>query len=90
MISLTPTARLEWLLEQPHCKKAHQAIRNLIEQYEAFLSRTDAPEKELVELFMDKQKRTQYFGSKYAFGNSVSEVLEIVGESSLFYRLLVV
>lgn len=90
MISLTPTARLEWLLEQPHCKRAHQSIRNLIAQYETFLSKTDAPEKELVALFMDKQKRTQYFGSKYAFGNSVSQVLETVGKDSLFYRLLVV
>lgn len=90
MISFTPTARLEWLLEQPHCKKAHQAIRNLITQYEAFLSKTDSPEKKLVELFMDKQKREQHFGSKYTFGNSVSEALEIVGEGNLFYRLLVV
>lgn len=90
MISLTPTARLEWLLDQPHCKKAHTAIRNLIAQYEVFLSKTDAPEKELIELFKDKRKRTLHFGSKYAFGNSVSEVLEIVGQKSLFYRLLVV
>jgi predicted nucleotidyltransferase len=90
MISLTPTGRLEWLLKQPHCKKAHQAIRMLIKQYEAFLSKTDAPESKLVELFKDKQKRDQHFGSKYAFGNSVSEVLSIVGDDSLFYRLLVV
>ena len=90
MICLTPTGRLEWLLEQSHCKKAHRAIRNLIAQYESFLSKTDAPEKKLVELFMDKEKRARIFGSKYAFGNAVSEVLEIVGEDSLFYRLLVV
>lgn len=90
MISLTPTARLEWLLEQSHCRKAHRAIRNLIVQYEAFLSRADAPETELVELFMDKQKRERHFGPKYAFGNSVSEVLAIVGADSLFYRLLIV
>lgn len=90
MISLTPTARLEWLLNEPHCKKAHQAIRKLIKQYEAFLSKTDVPENDLVALFKDKQKRSRYFGSKYAFGNSVSEVLVIIGEGSLFYRLLVV
>lgn len=90
MISLTPTERLEWLSEQPHCKKARNAIKDLISQYEAFLSKTDAPEHELVELFMDKQKRTKHFGLKYAFGNSVSEVLETLGDGSLFYRLLVV
>src|SRR5947209_19624774 len=86
MISLTPTARLEWLLEQSHCRKAHRAIRNLVVQYEAFLSKTDAPEPELLELFMDKQKRERHFGSKYAFGDSVAEVLGVLGEGSLFYR----
>ncbi len=77
-------------MEQSHCRKAHRGIRNLIVRYETFLSKTDAPEDELVELFMDKQKREQYFGSKYQFGNSVSEVLRVLGGDSLFYRLLVV
>lgn len=90
MISLTPTARLEWLLAQSHCAKAHGSIQNLITQYESFLQKTDAPEKELVELFKDKQKRKEHFGSQYDFGNAVSEVLTIIGEGSLFYRLLVV
>jgi hypothetical protein len=90
MISLSPSARLEWLLTQPHCAKAHQAIQNLIGQYETFLQKTDAPEKQLVELFKDKQKRKEHFGSNYEFGNSVYEVLSVIGEHSLFYRLLVV
>lgn len=90
MISLTPTARLEWLLTQPHCAKAHDLIQNLIEQYESFLQKTDAPERELVELFKDKQRRKEHFGSKYAFGNAVSQVLGVIGQDSLFYRLLVV
>jgi hypothetical protein len=90
MISLTPTARLEWLLKQSHCAKAHESIQNLITRYEAFLDKTDAPEKELVELFKDKQKRKEHFGSQYEFGNAVSEVLSVIGERSLFYRLLVV
>jgi predicted nucleotidyltransferase len=90
MISITPTGRLEWLLQQSHCMKAHESIQSLITQYEAFLEKTDAPEKELVELFKDKQRRKEHFGSKYEFGNSVSEVLSVIGHQSLFYRLLVV
>jgi predicted nucleotidyltransferase len=90
MISLTPTGRLEWLLGQSHCTDAHQSIQKLISQYEAFLAKTDAPEGELVELFRDKQKRQEHFGSNYEFGNSVSEVLSVIGKQSLFYRLLVV
>jgi predicted nucleotidyltransferase len=90
MISLTPTERLEWLLAQPHCEKAHGLIQGLLERYEAFLSKTDAPEEEIVTLFMDKQKRTTHFGSAYEFGNSVCEVLSTIGKQSLFHRLLVV
>jgi len=90
MVSLTPTARLEWLLTQSHCIKAHNSIQNLIVQYEAFLKKTDAPKNELVTVFKDKQKRREQFGSQYDFGNAVSEVLWILGEQSLFYRLLVV
>jgi predicted nucleotidyltransferase len=90
MISLTPTSRLEWLLTQSHCAKAHESIQNLISQYEAFLRKTDAPKNELVEIFKNKQKRNEQFGSQYQFGNAVSEVLGIIGEQSLFYRLLVV
>jgi hypothetical protein len=90
MISLTPTARLEWLLTQSHCVKAHESIQNLITQYESFLEKTNAPEKEMVELFKDKQRRKEHFGSKYDFGNAVSQVLSVIGQESLFYRLLVV
>jgi predicted nucleotidyltransferase len=90
MISLTPTMRLEWLLEQSHCSEAHDSIRQLISQYESFLTKTDAPEKQLVEVFKDKEQRQKHFGSKYEFGNSVSEVLRLIGKQSLFYRLLLV
>ena len=71
-------------------REAHRLIQNLIDQYETFLSKTDAPEEELVTLFMDKHKRKEHFGSAYEFGNSVFEVLNTIGEQSLFHRLLVV
>jgi hypothetical protein len=90
MILLTPIERLGWLLAQAHCEKAHRLIQNLIDQYETFLSKTDAPEEELVTLFMDKHKRKEHFGSAYDFGNSVFEVLNTIGQQSLFHRLLVV
>lgn len=90
MISLTPTERLEWLLSQPHCQKAHSSINRLIKSYEAFLSKTDASENDLVSLFMNKATRQKHFGSGYEFGNSVFKVLEIIGKGNPFYRLLVV
>jgi len=41
MISLTPTARLEWMLSQSELGDAHSSLRKLIEGYEAFLSNTE-------------------------------------------------
>jgi len=90
MISLTPTARLEWMLSQPELGDAHSSLRKLIEGYEAFLTNTDAPEEELIARFMDKKQRKEYFDSAYRFGDLVFEVLAIVGNKNLFHRLLVV
>jgi len=75
MISLTPTARLEWMLHKSELGDAHSSLRKLIEGYEAFLSNTDAPEEELIVRFMDKRQRTEYLDSAYRFGDLVFEVL---------------
>jgi hypothetical protein len=36
MISLTPTQRLDWLLEQPELVPAHASVQKLLAQYELF------------------------------------------------------
>jgi hypothetical protein len=90
MISLTPTARLEWMLSQRELEDAHSSLGKLIEGYETFLSNTDAPEEELITRFMDRRRRTDYLDSAYRFGDLVFEVLAIVGKKNLFHRLLVV
>lgn len=90
MISLSPTQRLEWLLEQPELARAHAKVRQLIDLYEKFLAITDVPNEELLRLFGNRGKSKIYLQSAYCFGNLVAETLEIVGQKSLFYRLLVV
>jgi len=90
MISLTPTARLEWMLSQPELGAAHSSLKNLIEGYEAFLSNTDAPEEELIARFMEKRQREEYSKSAYRFGDLVFEVLSTIGKNSPFHRLLMV
>jgi predicted nucleotidyltransferase len=90
MISLTPTARLEWMVSQRELEDAHSSLGKLIEGYETFLSNTDAPEEELIRRFMDRRQRTDYLDSAYRFGDLVFEVLAIVGKKNLFHRLLVV
>jgi len=90
MISLTPTARLEWMLLQPELGDAHSSLKKLIDGYEQFLSNTEAPESDLVVRFMDKRQRDEHLKSAYRFGDLVFDVLDTIGKRSLFHRLLVV
>jgi predicted nucleotidyltransferase len=93
MISLTPTERLEWLLRQSELEKAHLSIHNLLKKYEEFLGNTDASEKDMVTLFLDKRKSKERLDSAYQFGDLVYDVFETIGElekDGRFHRLLVV
>ena len=90
MIDLTPTGRLEWLLEQPNLAHAHPKISELLAQYEHFLATTNAPEKELVRRFMDKATSRHYMNDANKFGDLVFEVLTSIGGGNRFHRLLVV
>lgn len=90
MIGLSPTARLEWLLQQNDCSDAHPAIQELIGRYEEFLQRTDEAEEKLVLRFMDKEQSAQMFKTASDLGNSVFDALEAIGKRNRFHRLLVV
>ncbi|MGC1581988.1 MAG: hypothetical protein WA766_10910 [Candidatus Acidiferrales bacterium] len=90
MISLTPTERLEWLLNRTELAQAHVAIRRLLDQYERFLETTTVDEKDLVSRFMDKAKSQTYMNAAHKFGDLVFEVLNSIGSGNQFHRLLVV
>jgi predicted nucleotidyltransferase len=90
MVSLTPVARLEWLLSRPHLAKAHGTIRELLRRYEDFLNLTEASKTELVHLFGDRARTSDYWESAYRFGDLAFKVLEAIGKNNLFHRLLVV
>lgn len=90
MSKLTPTARLEWALKQPHLIRAHSRIRKLLQCYEEFLADMDATERELVDRFLDKSKSREYFRNANILGDLMFEVLESIGQKNRFYRLLVV
>ena len=90
MISMTPTGRLEWLLQQPQLSHAHEKLQKLLQQYEHFLAATNAPEKEMVERFLNKAMSREYMRAAYDFGDLVFEVLSSIGEGNRFHRLLVV
>jgi predicted nucleotidyltransferase len=91
MISLSPTARLEWLVAQPELRSARVSLRKLIAQYEEFLSKTDAAEADLLLRFMDKRQREEYRASASHFGDLVYKVMNEIGKKTPeFHRLLVV
>ena len=90
MITLTPTERLEWLLNQRDLDHAHNAVRDLLAKYENFLKVTNAEEKELVRRFMDKSTSQGYLKDAYEFGDLVFHVLNSIGEGNRFHRILVV
>lgn len=90
MTHLTPTARLEWLLEQSHLKTAHAKIRELLKVYEEFLFSTDAAEDVLVRQFLDKRRSQHYIDTGNKLGDLVFEVFEGIGGRNRFHRLLVV
>jgi len=90
MIVLTPTERLEWLLQQRCLERAHKSISELLTKYENFLKATNATEKELIERFLDKQTSRKYMGEAHTFGELVFEALTSIGTGNSFHRLLVV
>ncbi|MEX2263074.1 MAG: hypothetical protein WD696_14050 [Bryobacteraceae bacterium] len=90
MIELTPTERLECLLNQPDLAHAHNPLSRLLEQYERFLQITNAEEEVLVHTFMDREKSQSYITDAYKFGDVVCEVLSSIGNGNRFHRLLVV
>jgi hypothetical protein len=68
MISLTPTERLEWLLDQTDLKHAHPTIVRLLEQYDLFLEATNVEEGSLLSQFLDKNSSKKHLQDAAVFG----------------------
>lgn len=90
MIRLTPTARLDWLQQQPEFSDSQENIGKLTVQYERFLSVTNHDEDELLKQFMDKDLSRGFMRQANEFGDTLYDVLTSVGDGSRFHRLLIV
>ena len=90
MIQLTPTERLEWILVQKEAEVAHHAIKTLLEKYEQFLETTNAEEGALIKSFLDKKTAHEQMNRAYAFGDTVFDALNALGQGNRYHRLLVV
>jgi hypothetical protein len=90
MTKLTPTLRLEWLLQEKRWSSAHARIRELLNRYEQFLESTDAEEKELIDRYLRQTETGDQFGTGKGLGDLVFALLEDVGQRNKFHQLIVV
>lgn len=90
LIRLSPLERIGWLLGQQDTRQAKGDVEKLIQQYETFLSNTNAPESELIKRFQDKETIRRLVGNTYQFGETMFDLIMKLGNSSRFHRILVV
>lgn len=88
MTSLTPTGRLNWLLEHDQFSSIHDTVHKLLNTYEDFLKKTDQPSDKLI---LDFEKNSSdWMEGSYLFGDLMFQALQELGRDNKFYRLLVV
>jgi hypothetical protein len=90
MIRLSPTERLEALLNRDAVKPAHQTIGALLAHYENFLQATNFSEDELIQRFLDAEKRKQYSISESRLGDFMFSAIDQIGQKTPFHRVLLV
>lgn len=91
MVKLTPTSRLGWLGQVN--SKTTPIVAKLLDQYDQFLTTTNADEESLLERFADKEEARKLSRDAVTLGNLMFDALADVGNvegGKEFYRLLVV
>jgi hypothetical protein len=86
----TPTQRIEAVISMNPSGATKSILTNLLDCYENFLERTDAPEAILLEQVAHAETRQTMFNSAAAFGKLMFDAVEQVGGRSDFHRMLVV
>ncbi|WP_458424931.1 nucleotidyltransferase domain-containing protein [Methylorubrum extorquens] len=89
MVSMTPTQRLEWLIENSKSSEAKEQLTELLTLYDEFLKST-SDEKLLGDRLMDPQLKEEYAKSTYKFGDTMFKAMTLIGGESKLHRLLVV
>jgi predicted nucleotidyltransferase len=90
MVSLSPMERLEHLLGNNRWKSAHTNLEELLSHYEGFLKKTDAPEDDIVQQFLNGTFAPEYLKIDTRFGDLIWEALYKIGQGNQFFRMLVV
>ena len=89
MVALTPTKRLEWLKANSTNRAVGGKIDQLLDLYEEFL-RSTISEDELGSRLMDPKLKSNYAQSTYKFGDTIFEIMGLIGSQNRLHRLLVV
>lgn len=90
MSELSPTLRLQRILDDPQQQDVHASIQRLLVCYERFLDVTNDTNAELVKMFMDPEQSRERMRQASEFGEAMFEALRSAGKDSPLYRLLVV
>jgi predicted nucleotidyltransferase len=90
MVKLTPTERLEWIATQPDLEEVQPKAFELLGGYERFLQNTDADKQVLLDRIGDRTTRRAYFKEAGAFGDTMFELVQLLGKTSRLHRILLV
>jgi len=90
MVSLTPTARVEFVGNELNGSDPARCIDDLLGKYEHFLDVTSVSEDELIGLFSDDTEAHRLRDEQSSFGDLAYEVLYSIGNKNALYRRLVI
>ena len=89
MVKLTPMERLEFVKKSFSTDEAVSSLINQsVDHYTRFLYETGKDKESLISLFKDRDKVKAL--DHYAFGDTIHEMLRMIGKNSLMYRIIVV
>ena len=90
MVSLTPTARVEFVANELNGSDPAACICDLLVKYERFLDVTSASEEELIKVFSEKEEADKLRDEQSDFGDLAYTILYSIGHENRLYRRLVI
>jgi hypothetical protein len=90
MVSLTPTARVEFVANELSGSEPATCIGDLLGKYERFLDVTSASEEDLISVFSEKAGADKLRDEQSDFGDLAYTILYSIGHENPLYRRLVI
>jgi predicted nucleotidyltransferase len=90
MVSLTPTARVEFAANELNGTEPAAYIHDFLGKYERFLDVTSASEEDLIKLFSEDAEAHKLRDEQSKFGDLAYTILYSIGHKNPLYRRLVI